>query len=156
MEDRRQEERLSWGAKLRIDDPVAKKTISTDSRLRNIAKHGFGFVTEDHLTRGSVYKFNMMLSTSPLEVQARIVHFHIEATYYVCGATIENLSLLQRSRINHFLASKSARLQQKFFIYSVMAGLAVAAVTRIVGAAIPVAVTLFLATALGSYLLLPF
>ena len=156
MEDRRQEERLAWGAKLRIDDPISKKTISTDSRLRNIGKHGFGFVTEDHLTRGTVYKFNMMLSTSPLQVQARIIHFHIEATYYVCGARIENLSLLQRSRINHFLASKSAKLQRTFFFYSVVAGLAVAGATRIFGAAVPVAVILFFATAIGAYLLLPF
>jgi hypothetical protein len=157
MDDRRQEKRLTWAAKVKIEEPTTRKVISADSRLRNITKHGFGFVSEDHVTWGAVYKFTMTLSTSSFEVNARIVHFHIETTYYVCGAKIESLSLLQRSRINHFLASKAPELQRKFMIYAVVAGGAVAAVVKLfAGVSIAVAVTIFFAIAIGSFLLLPF
>ena len=157
MEDRRQEDRLSWGAKIKVEDVSTKRVVSADSRLRNIAKHGFGFVTEDHLTRGGIYNFTMMLGTSELAVTARVVHFHIEATYYVCGAKIESLSLLQRSRINHFLGSKSPALQRSFLIYSVVAGLVVAGGAKLVlGASLHVAIVLFFAAAVVAFLLLPF
>lgn len=157
MEDRRTEERLLWGAKIRIDDVANKRVISADSRLRNIGKSGFGFVTEDHLTRGAAYRFTILLPTSQLELVARVAHFHIEATYYVCGAKIESLSLVQRSRINHFLASKSATLRRRFFILSLITGIVIAGALKFfLGAGTSAAIAIFLATSVAAFLLLPF
>jgi hypothetical protein len=157
VQERRQEERLSWAAKIRIEDISTKRQISADSRLRNIAKHGFSFVTEDHLTRGGLYKFTILLPTSQLEFTARVVHFHIEATYYVCGARIEGLSLMQRSRINHFLSSKSPVLQRRFLMYAVISGVVLGGIVKLaLGASIGVAVTVAAAVSIFSFLLLPF
>lgn len=142
---------------MRIEDATTGRLITNDARLRNINKGGFGFVTEEHLNRGGKYRFKMELVSSPLEVDARIVHFHIEATYYVCGAKMEGLSLLQRSRINRFLASKSPRLQRRFMVSSFVGGGLVAFAAKIlVGLSVSASVGVFFGAALILYLLLPF
>jgi len=157
VEERRKEQRLSWSGKIKIEDVKTRKLISTDSRLRNIAKHGFGFVTEDHLARGAEYQFTMVLATTTLSVKARVAHFHIEATYYVCGAKIESLSLMERSRINHFLASKSSELQRKFVLLSIVTGVALAGAAKLFfGTSVTITAVLFFAAAVISFLLLPF
>ncbi len=156
VEERRKEQRLSWTGKIKIEDVKTRKVISTDSRLRNITKHGFGFVTEDHLARGAEYIFTMVLATTSLSVTAKIAHFHIEATYYVCGAKIESLSLMERSRMNHFLASKSSELQRKFLMLSVVTGVALAGAAKLFGASVTISVAVLFAAAVVSFLLLPF
>jgi hypothetical protein len=155
--DRRRAPRSPLKAKITIRVPGVKRIISNGAYLRNIGKNGFAFATEDALVRGGLYQFEISTVDTHLDLTARIVHLKVEATYYLCGAKIEQLSFPQRSRLNRTLAPLFSDLQRRFFVYSVGGGFAVLLLGKyIFGASWGVSIVLSLVVTIGCYLLLPF
>ncbi len=107
-------------------DPYTKRVVSPAAQLRNISKHGFSLTSEDSVTRGVRYAFEiMLLAGAVVTVEGKIAHLKIESVHYHCGVRIESIPFGERGRFNRFLSSQSKAIRQEFLVNSLVVGVVV-------------------------------
>jgi len=147
MHDKRNSPRLSWQGKVIVSDLKSGRLVSNDTRMRNIGRRGFSFLTEDSLVRGMHYRFRIVLMGVEVECIGRVVHLLNESTYYYGGVQLTEISWFNRARLNRFLSSHSKKIQNRQAVYSVLSGLMAAGLLHfVIGVSFVFSILAFLLT----------
>lgn len=122
MDDRRKGVRLTFRTKVRILKNNAQKDFLSQGVIKNLSKRGFAFMSEDPLSRGLLYFFNIDLLGFSIRLVGKVVHMHELETYYVYGVRLDTMPLFDRIRFNQFLVGRDGGIKIRYFVFSLLLG----------------------------------
>ena len=125
MVEKRNWTRITWTTDLKTSDTRTNQAVTSNARMRNISKTGFAFISEEALSRGVTYRFQIQVQRMPLPVIGKVIHVRNEGTYFLIGVRIESIPFLEKARFNRFLSGQTKQLDNLFFAYSLAGGLLV-------------------------------
>jgi hypothetical protein len=146
---------VSFKGRVHIIDQ-AGKLVSNTARLKNVSPSGFSLISEDKIKVGADYLFKIFLNIEEtLEVKGTVLYMKTESIYLLAGVRLLSSGLGQRAQLNRFLASQSATIRMRFFIYAVLTGLTAALIAKICGASLPVVLLTGFGVMISSFLFQP-